>query len=215
MTSHSVKLVSQPSCAHGQRNWQGNLKGLPLETEVMDARGHSVLFLEHDPSSPTLTRDVHKPQFGDARFYQTLSELKRRFLRQVRGAQVVIVDSAVPESAEVGDWVTRIAKGVTAFYDVDTPFTLAKLEHGDAGHLTRALIPKYSLYLSFTGGPTLTFIERQYGAPQARALYCAVDPALYYPDRPETGAGRRWDLGYMGTYSPDRQPPLDRLMRTL
>jgi alpha-2-macroglobulin len=25
-----------------QRNWQGNLKGLPLETEVMDARGHSV-----------------------------------------------------------------------------------------------------------------------------------------------------------------------------
>lgn len=25
-----------------QRNWQGNLKGLPIEAEVMDARGHSV-----------------------------------------------------------------------------------------------------------------------------------------------------------------------------
>ena len=25
-----------------QRNWQGNLKGLPLETDVVDARGHSV-----------------------------------------------------------------------------------------------------------------------------------------------------------------------------
>src|SRR5437764_15454007 len=25
-----------------QRNWQGNLKGLPLEAEVIDARGHSV-----------------------------------------------------------------------------------------------------------------------------------------------------------------------------
>ena len=105
-----------------------------------EATSPSDLTLEHDPSSPTLARDVRKPQFGDVRFYQTLSELKRRFLRQVRGAQVVIVDSGVPDSAEVGDWVTRVAKGVTAFYDVDTPFTLAKLEHGDAGHLTRALM---------------------------------------------------------------------------
>src|SRR5438477_3050530 len=119
------------------------------------ARGHSVLFVEHDPSSPTLSRDVRKPAFGDVRFYQTVSELKRRFLRQVRAAQVVIVDSTVPDSLEIGNWVTRVAKGVTAFYDVDTPFTLAKLEHGDAAHLTRDLIPKYSLYLSFTGGPAL------------------------------------------------------------
>ena len=174
----------------------------------LDARGHSVLFLEHDPSSPTLTRDVHKPQFGDARFYQTLSELKRRFLRQVRGAQVVIVDSAVPESAEVGDWVTRIAKGVTAFYDVDTPFTLAKLEHGDAGHLTRALIPKYSLYLSFTGGPALEQLEEIYRSPMARALYDAVDPAQFYPE----SAAMKWDLGYAGAYGAECQPSLEKLL---
>ena len=39
----------------------------------------------------------------------------------------------------------------------------------------------------------------------ARALYCSVDPALYYPEE------RRfeWQLGYMGTYSADRQPVLD------
>ena len=32
------------------------------------------------------------------------------------------------------------------------------------------------MYLSFTGGPTLRFIESRYGAPMARVLYCSVDP---------------------------------------
>jgi len=64
------------------------------------------------------------------------------------------------------------------------------------------------MYLSFTGGPTPERTERRYGSPMARPLYCSVDPALYYPDeRP-----LRWDLGYMGTYSADRQPPLEALM---
>jgi spore maturation protein CgeB len=35
-----------------------------------------------------------------------------------------------------------------------------------------------------------------------------VDPALYFPERTTV----RWDLGYMGTYSDDRQPALDRLL---
>jgi spore maturation protein CgeB len=36
-----------------------------------------------------------------------------------------------------------------------------------------------------------------------------VDPDCYYPE-PE--APRNWDLGYLGTYSEDRQPKLDNLM---
>jgi spore maturation protein CgeB len=33
-------------------------------------------------------------------------------------------------------------------------------------------------------------------------LYCSVDPQLYFPE-PQP---HQWDLGYMGTYSDDRQP---------
>ena len=42
----------------------------------------------------------------------------------------------------------------------------------------------------------------------ARPLYCAVDPALYAPE------ARDWsyDLGYMGTYSADRQAALQGLL---
>jgi spore maturation protein CgeB len=42
----------------------------------------------------------------------------------------------------------------------------------------------------------------------ARPLYCSVDPELHRPEQRPL----RWDLGYLGTYSDDRQPPLERLM---
>ena len=120
----------------------------------------------------------------------------------------MIVGSYVPEGVAVGEWVQRTARGATAFYDIDTPVTLAKLERGDLEYLSPALIPGYDLYLSFTGGPTLRTILRRYGSPDARALYCSVDPEAYPPMDLEP----RWDLSYLGTYSPDRQPTLERLL---
>jgi spore maturation protein CgeB len=51
-------------------------------------------------------------------------------------------------------------------------------------------------------------LEQEYGAPAARPLYCSVDPDLYYPESVAT----QWDLGYMGTYSGDRQAGLSTLL---
>jgi spore maturation protein CgeB len=74
------------------------------------------------------------------------------------------------------------------------------------------------MYLSFTGGPILRRIANQYGAPQVLPLYCSVDPLAYQPAQPadaspaQEAARIRWDLGYMGTYSEDRQPALERLL---
>ena len=49
--------------------------------------------------------------------------------------------------------------------------TLAKLAAGEHEYITPDLIPRFDMYLSFTGGPTLRFIESRYGAPHgARAL---------------------------------------------
>jgi nucleoside-diphosphate-sugar epimerase/spore maturation protein CgeB len=120
----------------------------------------------------------------------------------------VIVGSYVPEGVEVGRMVQRTARGVTAFYDIDTPVTLAKLERGECEYLQPEIIPAYDLYLSFTGGPTLERIEREYGALRVRALYCSVDP---YANAPVT-LKKRWDLSYLGTYSDDRQPVLEKLL---
>lgn len=171
-------------------------------------RGHRVLFLERDVEWYASNRDLPIPPYGHTELYTNLDELRDRFSRQVRQADLVIVGSYVPEGVAVGEWVQRIAGGATAFYDIDTPVTLAKLDRGDYEYLAPVLIPRYDLYLSFTGGPTLDRLEQAFGAPCARSLYCSVDPELYYPEEAETA----YDLGYLGTYSDDRQPPLERLM---
>jgi spore maturation protein CgeB len=113
----------------------------------------------------------------------------------------------VPEGVAVGRWVCQNASAA-AFYDIDTPVTLRKLRAGDYEYLHPDLIPCYDIYFSFTGGSTLQHLEQTYGAPRARALYCSVDPAAYYPQ----DLRGEYDLGYLGTYRADRQPALQRLL---
>jgi spore maturation protein CgeB len=171
------------------------------------ARGHEVLFLERDVPWYAARRDLPEPGFCRFALYRDLGALSD-WRREIAGADAVIVGSYVPEGVAVGRLVQRIARGVTAFYDIDTPVTLAKLARGDHEYISPALIPGYDLYLSFTGGPILDLIERRYGAPAARVLHCSVDPEAYKPLR----RAPRWDLSYLGTWSADRQPVLDRLL---
>jgi spore maturation protein CgeB len=178
-----------------------------LLVRELTAAGHDVLFLERDQPWYAENRDLPQPPFGETQLYQSVAELQRRFGDEVREADCVIVGSYVPDGIAVGEWVTEYANGVTAFYDIDTPVTLSALERGECEYLSSGLIARFSLYLSFTGGPTLQTLE-DYGSPRARALYCSVDPELYFPeDLPKT-----WLLGYLGTYSDDRQPTVDRLL---
>lgn len=171
-------------------------------------RGHEVTFLERDLDFYAANRDMPEPPFAKTILYRSLDELRDRHASAVREADLVVVGSYVPDGIEVGAWAQSLAPSRTAFYDIDTPVTLAALERGECTYLTPELVSRYALYLSFTGGPTLARIERQYGSPCARALYCSVDPAGYFPE--ETPL--RWDLGYLGTYSADRQPTVERLL---
>jgi spore maturation protein CgeB len=172
--------------------------------------GHRVLFLEREVPWYADNRDLPRPPWGRTEIYRGMAELDDRFRREVAGADVVIQGSYVPEGVAVGEWLVATAKGQKAFYDIDTPVTLARLARGDCDYLSRALVPRFDLYLSFTGGPTLRRIEDELGARAARVLYCSVDPEHYRPE-PHVPL---WDLGYLGTYSEDRQPALERLLLT-
>jgi spore maturation protein CgeB len=176
--------------------------------KALAARGHDVLFLERDVPWYASHRDLPEPPYGRTVLYADRAQLEREHARSVRDADVVIVGSYVPEGRQVGRWVTGLARGVTAFYDIDTPITLAGLVNGELDYLERDLVPRYDLYLSFTGGPTLTRLEREFGARRARPLYCSVDPEAYVPVEVEP----RWSLGYLGTYSEDRQPKVESLL---
>ncbi len=174
----------------------------------LTSREHDILFLERDQPWYSENRDMPRPPFGETHLYKSVSQLKRSFGHELASADAVIVGSYVPDGIEIGHWVTQQADGVTAFYDIDTPVTLGKLENEECDYISAELIPRFSLYLSFTGGPTLRKIEGRYGSPMARALYCAVDPELYFVQR----VPRKWTLGYLGTYSGDRQPALERFL---
>jgi spore maturation protein CgeB len=170
--------------------------------------GHDILFLEKDVPWYAPHRDLPNPDFCRLGLYKTNKELWTDYADEVAGADVVIVGSYVQQGVEVGEWVIKTAQGIKAFYDIDTPVTLAKLERQDYEYITPELISKYDVYLSFTGGPILKHLEDQYGSPAAKALYCSVDPEHYYPENKE----KKWELGYLGTYSTDRQPTVDILL---
>lgn len=171
-------------------------------------QGHRVLFLEHDKPWYAQARDLLAWPFCRTELYASFSELQQRFGTAMAEADLVVVGSFVPEGIAVGEWVTGTARGVTAFYDIDTPVTLAGLQADTCDYQSAELIPRYDMYLSFTGGPTLETLERRWGAQRALPLYCSVDPEIYFPE----SQALLWDLGYMGTYSEDRQAGLERLM---
>jgi spore maturation protein CgeB len=172
-------------------------------------RGHRVLFLERDVPWYAANRDLASPPHCRTLLYDSLETLRKNHRQEIREADMVIVGSYVPQGVEVGAFVQETALGLSAFYDIDTPVTVAKLLRGDTEYLSPELIPGYGLYLSFTGGPTLRRLVEEFGSPMALPLYCSVDPELYFPF-PESAPP--WDLGYMGTYSPDRQPGLEELL---
>jgi spore maturation protein CgeB len=175
--------------------------------EALVKRGHHVTFLERDVPWYRGHRDLIKPSGWTVKLYQSLQDIPRRHNSLIRDANLVILGSYVPDGIAIAEWVTAHAQGITAFYDIDTPVTLAGLDKG-LEYLSAAMIPRFDLYLSFSGGPVPGMIEDGYGSPMARVLYCSADPGLYRPRQTD----KHWALGYLGTFSEDRQQSLEQLL---
>jgi spore maturation protein CgeB len=171
------------------------------------ARGHDVTFFERNESWYADNRDLMAPNFCRLILYNSLKDLTR-YEALIEDADAVILGSFVRDGVALAKKLRAQNEGVIAFYDIDTPVTMAKLAKGECDYLAPEAIPDFDLYLSFTGGPLLKRIEKRYGAKRAVPLYCSVDETLYRP----LAAKQRWDLSYIGTYSADRQPALTRLL---
>lgn len=169
---------------------------------------HKVTFLEQEVDWYASNRDIQSSPYCSLHFYDDVNELKNKYREDIYNADLVIVGSYLQQGIQVAEWVINNTEGITAFYDIDTPVTLSKLEEQDYEYLHPDLIPEFNLYLSFSGGEVLNILERDYKASSARPLYCSVDTDLYYPESKE----KQWQLGYLGTYSEDRQPTLEKLL---
>lgn len=174
----------------------------------LSALGHAVHFLERDVPWYAEHRDLPDPSFCRLDYFDSTADLVTRFAAELSRADAVIVGSYVPDGVAVIDALDALPLQRFAFYDIDTPVTLARLQAGDETYLARRQVPVFDAYFSFSGGPTLDRLQTDFGARAAYPLYCSVDAEAYRP----SGATPEWDLGYLGTFSEDRQPTLERLL---
>jgi spore maturation protein CgeB len=173
--------------------------------------GHQLHFIEKDVEWYRANRDLPTPEFCSVHLYDDWKLAERSLIQHAVDADAIVVGSYFPDAIPATRALLEAGYGPILFYDIDTPITLTQLrDHGRCEYLEAALIPEYSAYLSFTGGPALRELEIVFGAQWAVPFYCSVDPDLYHPTplREEF----RCDLSYLGTYAKDRQTGLMHLL---
>ena len=176
--------------------------------KALHARGHRIVFFEHDTEWYANNRDLPEPDFCETRIFNNWSDVLPSARAELRDCDVAVVGSYFPDGIAAIDEIFDSPVPLKAFYDIDTPITIAQLrEHAGASYLLRSQIPGFDVYFSFTGGPMLKEIENRFGARLAVPLYCSFDPQQYrrFPLNKRFAS----DLSYMGTYAPDRQPKIE------
>ena len=183
--------------------WRALCKGL-------SARGHRTWFFERDMPYYASNRDSLQVPGCTLRLYESWDEIRSGAAAELRDADAAIVTSYCPDGVAACRTVLDSGASVKAFYDLDTPVTLARLGEGEpVEYIPSDGLGDFDVVLSYTGGEALTALRQQLGARRVAPLYGSVDPEVHRPAPPEPEfAG---DFSYLGTYAADRQGTLDRL----
>jgi spore maturation protein CgeB len=183
--------------------WRGLCKALTQS-------GHEVEFFERDTPYYAANRDFRDGPYGRVIIYHSWDDVRTAAHQSIRSADAVFVTSYCPDAVAAGTLAQEAARGLTVFYDLDAPVTLARLEAGDqVDYLGPEGLSQYDLVLSFTGGAALEGLRVRLGARVARPLYGHVDPDVHH--RCKAKAHYAAAMSYLGTYSSDRQATLERL----
>jgi spore maturation protein CgeB len=175
---------------------------------ALHARGHRIVFFEHDTEWYAHNRDLPEPAFCQTRIFDNWNDVLPFVRVELHDCDVAVVGSYFPDGIAAINAVLDSPAPLKAFYDIDTPITVSQLrESGRTGYLLQEQISGFDVYYSFTGGPMLKEIENRFGARLAVPLYCSFDPQQYrrFPVNKRFAC----DLSYMGTYAPDRQPKIE------
>ncbi len=162
-----------------------------------------VVFYEKDVPYYARHRDFDSYDYCELILYKDWETIRHSALRRAQASEIVLTASYLPEGARISEELLGLEGPLHVFYDLDTPITLNRVQHGSLDYLRSDLIPQFDLYLSFTGGTVLRTLEQSFGARCALPLYGCVDPDLYV--RVERQQRFACDLSFMGTYAADRE----------
>ena len=148
----------------------------------LHALGHEITFAEPDIYDRQKKRDAGDFSYVHTLVYQTPCDIDG-LLRLASNADLVIKHSGVGADDELLERrVLDCASERTqvAFWDVDGPATLARVEHNPSDPF-RALIPQYDSIFTYGGGPPVVEHYLRLGARNCHAIYNALDPDTHHP----------------------------------
>lgn len=144
--------------------------------------GHRITFAEPDAYGRQQKRDPGDYAYVESIVYSTPADLPQMFSRAAE-ADLIIKHSGV--GTDDPELEFAVARGIEsdalrAFWDVDAPATLARVEI-DPSDPFRSLIPDYDLIFTYGGGPPVVDHYRRIGARNCYPIYNALEPESHFP----------------------------------
>lgn len=170
----------------------------------LHALGHQVTFAEPDAYGRQQKRDAGDFSYVNSIVYRGAEDIPA-LLAQAAACDLVIKHSGVgvfDELLEEKVLQCRSENTKVAFWDVDAPATLARVEQ-NPGDSFRALLPEYDFIFTYGGGPPVVEHYTRLGAPNCYPIYNALDPETHHPALPDPELA--CDLLFVGHRLPDRE----------
>ena len=186
--------------------WNGAATYYRGIVRALSRRGHHVTFYEPDAFGRQEHRDIPDPDWARVIVYPGDSEAgPLRALEDAKGADLVIKASGVgvyDGLLEQGVLELQTSETLVAFWDVDAPATLDRMERDPADSF-RSLVPRYDLVLTYGGGEPVVQAYEGFGARRCVPVYNALDASTHFAVEPDPRfAG---DLAFLGNRLPDRE----------
>jgi spore maturation protein CgeB len=170
----------------------------------LHALGHRVTFAEPDAYDRLQNRDVGDFSYVDTVVYKDAREIPA-LLKQAAECDLVVKHSGVgvfDDLLEEKVLECRSDDTRVAFWDVDAPATLSRVETNPADAF-RTLISEYDFVFTYGGGAPVVDHYKRLGAGNCHPIYNALDPETHHPFAPDPALA--CDLLFVGHRLPDRE----------
>ena len=171
--------------------------------------GHEITFAEPDIYNRQQNRDCSEIDYATVRVYETPRDLDT-VLSEACDSDLIIKHSGVGADDELleAEVLLRDSEATrVAFWDVDAPATLARVEQNPRDPF-RKLIPKYDFVFTYGGGDPVVGQYMDLGAMNCIPIYNGLDPDTHYPVTPNEKF--KCDLAFVGNRLPDREARVEQ-----
>jgi spore maturation protein CgeB len=168
------------------------------------ALGHDIIFAEPDIYGRQQRRDAGDYSYAHVIVYAMPDDIPR-LLAEACDSDLVIKHSGVGADDSMLEREVlncRNSRTQVAFWDVDAPATLARIEE-DPSDPFRDLIPEYDFIFTYGGGPPVVEHYFRRGARNCYPICNALDPDTHYPVTADPALA--CDLVFVGHRLPDRE----------